>query len=129
MKSKMLQPFKEAPPPERESCRACKTFAPECLVPDGDAALPMCWLCAHAATEHGCNVHTAATNQCECIPQDIYPHRTFAPAAPKEPEPNLRELERERLLFGSAEALRAWAREAHKQMSVSQHAAVKRRLN
>lgn len=70
-----LQPFKEPQPPERESCVACKTFAPEVLVPDGDAALPMCWLCAHHVVDHGSSLQGAPSAECECTPQEIYPTR------------------------------------------------------
>lgn len=88
MKLSSLQPFKEPPPVERESCRACRTFAPEVLVPDGDEAIPMCWLCAHHVVEHGTSMDAARCGECECTPQEIYPQRAFqAPgqmfAAPK----------------------------------------------
>lgn len=70
---KHLQPFQEKPP---ESCRACKTFAPEVLVPDGDEAVPMCWLCAHHVAEHGTPMEHAHEGECECLPAEIYPTPT-----------------------------------------------------
>jgi hypothetical protein len=116
--------------PEYKMCTAkgC-AYRAECLVPVGDDAVPMCWLCAHHVVEHGCTEYTAGTNECECLPHDIYPTRQAPPPVEKAPEPNLRELEREKLLSGPTKNLISWAREAHKQMSVSQHAAVKRRMN
>lgn len=72
---KHLQPFKEPPPPEKQSCRACKSFAPEVLVPDGDEAVPMCWLCAHHVVDHDASMQAAPSAECECLPHQIYPHR------------------------------------------------------
>lgn len=134
MKSWDLKRVQQPAPvePEWEMCRACKAFKAECYVPIGDESAQMCWLCAHAVVEHDCPLHEAATNKCECMPQDVYPHRASEPlvvAKPEAPEPNLRELERDKLLSGSPAKLAAWVREAHKQMSAAQHAAVKRRLN
>ncbi len=132
MKSKSLQPFKEPPPPERVACRACRTFAPECLVPVGDDAVPMCWLCAHHVTEHNAPPNAPLAVECKCPAHEIYPHRALAEATrvvdvPVAP-PGQRMVEREKLLRGSQEKLLEWAREAHKQMSTSQHAAVKQRI-
>ncbi len=136
MKSKLLQPFKETPPPSREACRACHTFTPECLVPVGDEAVPMCWLCAHHVTEHGTAVEAAHTAECECLPQEIYPHRMFASPGDlvaKTPEPlppeSKRALEREKLVRMPRDKIDAWVREAHKQMSNAQLEAVKRRAS
>lgn len=125
-----LKPYIEPPPRPKKACAACNTFAPECLAPVSDTAVPMCWLCAHHVVDHDVPVTEAYKAECDCPPHEIYPGR--APAAPVEPEvsePTLREVEREKLLSGPPQKLVAWAREAHKQMSVSQHAAVKRRLN
>jgi hypothetical protein len=63
---KDLKPFKAPVPVEREACHACKTFAPECLVPDGDEALPMCWLCAHHVIDHNTSIASAHCAECEC---------------------------------------------------------------
>lgn len=71
-----LKPFKAPPPVEKEACAACEAFAPECLVPVGDAAVPMCWLCAHHVIEHGTAPHHAHAAECECTPREIYPNRT-----------------------------------------------------
>ena len=54
-------------------CRGCKTMAPECLVPHGDGAIPMCWLCAHHVIEHGTAVDHAYVGECECLPSEIFP--------------------------------------------------------
>lgn len=124
-----LQPYKEPPPPERASCRACKTFAPECLVPVGDLAVPMCWLCAHHYVDHDVPLGQAHAAECDCMPHDIYPGRVAVPPEPEAPKPTLREIERDKLLNGPPQKLIAWAREAHKRMSLSQHAAVKKRLS
>ena len=72
-----LKPFKEPPPEPREACASCEVFAPECLVPVGDAAVPMCWLCAHHIVEHNEAPHRASTAECECTPQQIYPRRAL----------------------------------------------------
>lgn len=70
-----LKPFKEPPPPPKEACAACEAFAPTCLVPVGDAAVPMCWLCAHHVIDHEVAPHHANTAECECLPEQIYPNR------------------------------------------------------
>lgn len=127
-----LKPYREPEPKPRKGCVACQTFAPECIVPVGDASAPMCWLCAHHVVEHNVPVSKAYNAECECLPQAIYPHRAFEAvelAAPEAEPINERAVEREQLLNGSPEKLKAWAREAHKQMSLAQHAAVKRRVN
>lgn len=124
---KALQPYREPPPPEKKTCAACKSFAPECLVPVGELAVAMCWLCAHHVVEHDASIGDAPAGRCSCLPHDIYPGRKPAEAPPAEPEVNPREIERAKL-FSSPEKLKAWAIEAHKQMSLAQHAAVKRRL-
>ena len=80
VKLKHLKPFVEPPPLEKEACASCETFAPECLVPVGDAAVPMCWLCAHHVIEHDVAPHHARVAECECVPGEIYPSRsTVAP--------------------------------------------------
>ncbi len=76
MKLSALKPYKE-PPVTRAACVCCKTFAPECLVPVGDEALPMCWLCAHHVIEHDAHPTAAHCAECECTPQEIYPRRMF----------------------------------------------------
>ncbi len=70
---KNLQPFKEPPPPEKQACRACKTFVPELLVPMGDEAVPMCWLCAHHVVEHEASMQAAPSACCECSHNEIFP--------------------------------------------------------
>lgn len=128
-----LKLYREPEPKPRKGCAACNTFAPECVVPIGDASAPMCWLCAHHVVEHNAPVSEAYRAECECLPKDIYPHRVLEstePAlAPDPPPPNDRAADREQLLNGPPERLKAWVREAHKQMSLAQHAAVKRRVS
>lgn len=132
---KHLQPFKAAPPVEKEVCAACETFTPELLVPVGDAAVPMCWLCAHHVVEHGTAPHHAHAAECECTPQEIYPDRVFNIPSESAPEIQIHaqlsplERERKRLLELPPEQLAVWAREAHKQMSPTQRAAVKRKAS
>lgn len=65
------------PPP---MCPACRTFAPECLVPGemfgkSGEAVPMCWLCAHAVVEHAGTLEDAHERvaSCKCSAHDIYP--------------------------------------------------------
>jgi hypothetical protein len=58
---------------EKPACDCCKAFAPECLVPMGDGAMKMCWLCAHAVVEHDVPVDSALHHRCKCSAQDIYP--------------------------------------------------------
>jgi hypothetical protein len=130
-----LKPFQEPPPPERQSCVSCKTFAPECLVPVGDDAVPMCWLCAHHVVEHEVSVADAHRADCKCSASEVFPNRVFAEGSvvveevPEEvTEKTLREIARERLLESDPARIIAWATEAHKQMSMSQHAAIQRRL-
>jgi hypothetical protein len=60
-------------PYEPPTCAACKAWAPECLVPIGDGALPMCWLCAHQVTAHSVELEMAAHGECDCPPSAIYP--------------------------------------------------------
>lgn len=57
---------------ERTACASCKALAPECIVPVGDGAVPMCWLCAHAVTEHDAEVG-APVVECGCNSEQIYP--------------------------------------------------------
>jgi hypothetical protein len=126
-----LKPYQEPPRPERQACVACRTYAPECLVPMGDEALPMCWLCAHHVVEHDTAVEHAYCAECECTPQQIFPHRAFESAgeivARVEPV-SPREADRTKLMRSPPAKIAAFAREAHKQMSDAQIAAVKKRI-
>jgi hypothetical protein len=124
----------EQPRPEPAKYKMCASgcaFRAECYVPVGDGSATMCWLCAHHVVEHGCAVSSARVAECECPPQDVYPHRAHeAPPEREVVEPESpRAVERDRLLSGPPKNLIAWAREAHKQMSKAQHEAIKRRLN
>lgn len=76
MKSRCLDPLVSVPV-VKPVCRACQTFAPDCLAPVGDGALPMCWLCAHHVVDHGAEVDAAVHGECDCAPQDIYPWRAL----------------------------------------------------
>lgn len=65
---------------ERPACKSCGVMAPEVMVPtDGDAAVAMCWLCAHAVVDHGASPHSeddeimAAIKICRCVPEMVYP--------------------------------------------------------
>lgn len=72
-----LSSLKRVPPPppapDREACAACKAFAAECLVPVGDDAVPMCWLCAHHVVDHDTPIEGACEGECDCRPHQIYP--------------------------------------------------------
>lgn len=48
-------------------------MAPECLVPVGDGALAMCWVCAHMVTQHDAKLGATARD-CGCSSEEIYPH-------------------------------------------------------
>jgi hypothetical protein len=126
-----LKPYIE-PVVEKPSCVSCRTFAPDCLVPVGDdESVQMCWLCAHHVVEHEVAVHHAHAGECECVPGNIYPAHVMAarrPAVTKPDPPSPRTVERDALLGGPQKRLVEWAREAHKQMSESQHTAIKKRL-
>lgn len=65
--------------PEWKMCAACGAFRAECHVPTGESSRQMCWTCAHAVADHGCELEDAMTHECECMPQDIYPHRADEP--------------------------------------------------
>lgn len=126
-----LKPFHE-PVRVKDACGACGTFAPECLVPVGELAVPMCWLCAHHVVEHDAPLAAAHCAECECTPREIYPHRVFDEPGQvtAQPEPlSPRAAEREKILHSSSKELQAWAREAHKQLSDAQLRAVKKRLS
>lgn len=65
-----LKPFQDTPV---ESCAACKVWSSDCLVPMGNEAVPMCWLCAHHVTEHDAELYETCVAECECDPSEIYP--------------------------------------------------------
>lgn len=68
--------------PEVPVC-VCGAFRPEALVPVGDSAVGMCWLCAHLVTEHGVEATQVALmgamdrcsrgELCACKPTEVYP--------------------------------------------------------
>jgi hypothetical protein len=62
----------------QRECVACKAFAATCLVPVGEGAMPMCWLCAHHVIEHDEPLHNAHAAGCGCLPADIYPASVLA---------------------------------------------------
>lgn len=77
MKARELPLFIPPPPVEPPACGCCKVFRPECIVPMGDGALPMCWLCAHHVVEHNCTLEEAVEHECECLPTEIFPRSRF----------------------------------------------------
>lgn len=84
-----LELFVPPPPAEKPTCPGCRTFAPECLVPaeafgHGGAPVPMCWLCAHAVTEHGAGIADAADRSaaCSCRAEEIFPLDVLARRRP-----------------------------------------------
>lgn len=83
MKTSDLLPFRE---PQREvtACASCRAFKPECLLPDGDAAVPLCWVCAHHVAEHGSSVAHAYVQQCSCLPREIFPMAVITARALRE---------------------------------------------
>lgn len=98
----MLTLYTPPTPPPAPVCPSCRTYAPECVVPGemfgrGGEAVPMCWLCAHAVTEHGGTIEDAYERvaACKCSGHDIYPADVISRRAafyttPSEP---VRELE------------------------------------
>ena len=54
-------------------CVACKSFRAECHAPIGEDSAALCWLCAHHVVDHEAALHEAATAQCECTPDQVYP--------------------------------------------------------
>lgn len=69
--------------PKREptaipACEACGAFQPECLVPDREGAIAMCWPCAHAFVDHGTHISRCVIFECECPPESVYPERVLA---------------------------------------------------
>lgn len=65
-------------PAEKPLCAGCKAWAVECLMPHGEGAIGMCWLCAHAAIAHDCPLRRTAKHECECAPEEIYPQSVIA---------------------------------------------------
>lgn len=76
-KSREMPRFPVPQPQPLPACVGCGAFQPECLVPDGEGALAMCWLCAHAHVDHQCALSTCADHECECLPEAIYPERVI----------------------------------------------------
>lgn len=75
-------------------------MAPECLVPaetfsddvaarlsPSGAPVPMCWYCAHLATDHGFEpdprAFLAASDRCACERERVFPHRFASRLAPQ----------------------------------------------
>ena len=86
-KARELPPFPIKPPPEIPACAGCGAFQPQCLVPDGEGALAMCWLCAHAHVDHGCALDATAVHECECLPEAIFPERLIKERRARAGEP------------------------------------------
>lgn len=72
-----LQPLVQPKPVEKTLCSACKAFAAQCLVPDGDGAVPACWECAHHMVVHNRVGKQAMLGRCECPIEEIYPKRVL----------------------------------------------------
>jgi hypothetical protein len=81
LKARDLPLAEPAPRAVDPSCAACRSFRPECLVPDGEGALAMCWLCAHQVVEHGRALADAMIGECDCLPTEIYPRSFFGATA------------------------------------------------
>jgi len=64
---------KQQPAAAIPACEACGALQPECVVPDGEGTLALCWPCAHAHVDHGCELGRCAVHECECLPTEIYP--------------------------------------------------------
>jgi hypothetical protein len=77
-KAREMPPFQQQPAAAIPACEACGAFQPECLVPDGEGSLALCWLCAHAHVDHGCELGRCAVHECECLPEAIYPEKVLA---------------------------------------------------
>lgn len=54
-------------------CR-CGAFRADCLVPDGDGAIALCWYCAHAKTDHASDEPLC----CACPAEEILPSDVIA---------------------------------------------------
>lgn len=81
----MIEVYTPPTPIAAPSCPACRTFAPECVIPgemlnQPGAGVPMCWLCAHAVIEHGGTLDDAHERvaACKCSAHDIYPADVIA---------------------------------------------------
>lgn len=76
MKSHKLARYVAPPPPPKPTCNACKAYAPEVIVPLGEGAIELCWLCAHHHVDHGVPLSECPTSErCEHAPHEIYPSR------------------------------------------------------
>lgn len=80
-----LELYVPPPPVPKPACASCTVWAPECLVPAEavgrtGAPLPMCWLCAHAVTEHGATLEDAVDRAaaCGCGRSEIFPAEVVA---------------------------------------------------
>lgn len=69
---------------EKPACARCGVFQPECVVPVGIGARPMCWLCAHEVTAHDAppDWRHPAHVECVCSAEEIYPADVIARRAP-----------------------------------------------
>lgn len=56
-------------------CCGCDAFKAEVLVPHGEGAIAMCWLCAHAHVDHEVPISKCLGHECECPPEAVYPER------------------------------------------------------
>lgn len=72
-----LREVKQPTTVDKRVCVACEAFQAECHAPVGEGSAPMCWLCAHHVVDHGVAPHEAATAECECAPEQVYPARVL----------------------------------------------------
>ncbi len=77
-KAREMPRFPKREPAPIPACEACGAFQPDCLVPDGEGALAMCWPCAHAHVDHGTELGKCAVHECECLPEAVYPEKVLA---------------------------------------------------
>jgi hypothetical protein len=77
-KAREMPRFPKREPAPIPACEACGAFQPDCLTPDGEGALAMCWPCAHAHVDHGCELGKCAVHECDCLPEAIYPEKVLA---------------------------------------------------
>lgn len=72
-----LERYTPPPPPPPPVCPGCRCYAPQCMVPIGDGARAMCWLCAHYVTDHDTSIDDILPafdrGPCGCTRDQIYP--------------------------------------------------------
>lgn len=74
----VFQRVTKEPPTQKPACPGCGAFEPECLVPDGDGVVALCWTCAHDLVEHGRPVGHGPGSACGCSREQIFPADVIA---------------------------------------------------